>query len=148
MVFPATPKPASRDTTRAKRSRPRQDRQAPPINSTMTCEVAFRTIAGHYLAELTMQYRATCVGDASALHEMRIALTRLRTTIIFFLPIVAGPQQMHLADELKWLNAHLGVVRDLDVAIERLMAVKKKRPQKAPGRRSAERNPSDGALVR
>lgn len=86
-------------------------------------------MAGHYLAELTTQHRATCAGDGNALHEMRIALTRLRTMMMFFLPMVAGPQQMHLADELKWLNAHLGVVRDLDVAIERLMTVKKKRPR-------------------
>ena len=55
---------------------------------------------------------------------MRIALTRLRTTIDFFSPMVTSLQQLRLADELKWLNAHLGAVRDLDVAIERLTEIK------------------------
>ena len=60
---------------------------------------------------------------------MRIALMRLRTAITFFLPMVAGPQHTRLADELKWLNTHLGAVRDLDVAIEWLVAVNKSRPR-------------------
>ena len=38
--------------------------------------------------------------------------------------MVRGLQQLRLADELKWLNAHLGAVRDLDVAIERLKEIK------------------------
>ncbi|MGB9117036.1 CHAD domain-containing protein [Bradyrhizobium sp.] len=94
----------------------------------MACDTAFRNVAGRYLRDLTAHHEATCGGDASALHEMRIALTRLRTTIAFFSPMVAGPQQARLADELKWLNAHLGAVRDLDVAIERLKEINKRPP--------------------
>ena len=60
---------------------------------------------------------------------MRIALTRLRTAIMFFSPMVDDPERMRITDELKWLNAQLGTVRDLDVAIERLKAVSKERPQ-------------------
>ncbi len=90
----------------------------------MPCDTAFRNAAGRYLKDLTAQQEATCGGDARALHEMRIALTRLRTTIAFFSPMVAGPQQARLANELRWLNTHLGAVRDLDVAIERLKAIK------------------------
>ncbi len=58
-----------------------------------------------------------------ALHQMRIALTRLRTAISFFSPMVTDSQQTRIRDELKWLNAHLGAARDLDVAIERLRAI-------------------------
>ena len=94
----------------------------------MTCDTAFRTVAGHYLGHLTAYHEATCGGDADALHQMRIALTRLRTTITFFSPMVAGRQQTRLAAELKWLNACLGVVRDFDVAIERLKEADKRRP--------------------
>ena len=60
---------------------------------------------------------------------MRIALTRLRTAILFFSPMVDDPERTRIRDELKWLNAQLGSVRDLDVAIERLKAVSKQRPQ-------------------
>ena len=63
---------------------------------------------------------------------MRIALTHLRTAILFFSPMVADATRTRVRAELKWLNAHLGVMRDLDVAIERLKAINKRRPQAIP----------------
>jgi CHAD domain-containing protein len=91
----------------------------------MTCDVAFQTAATHYLGQLTEQHQGTVAGGPDALHAMRVALTRLRTSILFFSPMVAGIEQMRLAAELKWLNAHLGMVRDLDVALERLTKINK-----------------------
>ena len=99
-------------------------KQAPPLRGAMTCEVAFRTAAAHYLHQLTAQDSGTCAGDAAALHAMRVAMTRLKTTIALFSPMVEGDEQLRLAAELKWLNAHLGIVRDLDVALERLTKIK------------------------
>jgi CHAD domain-containing protein len=95
-------------------------KQAPPLRSTMTCEMAFRTAATHYFRQLTAQQQGTSAGEAEAVHAMRIALTRLRATISLFSPMVTGREQMRLATELKWLHAHLGIVRDLDVALERM----------------------------
>jgi CHAD domain-containing protein len=89
----------------------------------MACDEAFRAIARQYLHRLTEQHRGTCAGKIKALHEMRIALTRLRASIAFFAPMLAGADQARISAELKWLNAHLGIVRDLDVAIERLMKI-------------------------
>jgi len=89
----------------------------------MACDEAFRTIARQYLHRLTEQRRGTCAGKVEALHEMRIALTRLRASIAFFSPMVAGADQLHISAELKWLNAHLGIGRDLDVAIGRLVKI-------------------------
>ena len=97
----------------------------------MACDTAFRVIARRYLADLTANHEATSRGDPVALHQMRIALTHLRTAILFFSPMVADATQARIKVELKWLNAHLGVIRDLDVAIERLRAVDKRRPQAA-----------------
>jgi CHAD domain-containing protein len=122
MWLPATSKPASQGTARAGRPRP-----APSLHAAMACDTAFRNVASRCLRDLAAHHEATSGGDAGALHEMRIALTRLRTTIAFFSPLVAGPQQARLADELKWLNTHLGAVRDLDVAIERLKEINKPR---------------------
>ena len=90
----------------------------------MTCEAAFRAAATHYLDQLTARQKSTSAGDPLALHAMRVALTRLRATIALFSPMVEGDDQVRLAAELKWLNAHLGIVRDLDVAIERLAKIK------------------------
>ena len=69
------------------------------------------------------------MGDPEALHQMRIALTRLRTALSFFSPMVADSERERVRRELKWVNAHLGVVRDLDVAIERLKIISKQQPQ-------------------
>ena len=101
----------------------------------MACETAFRIVAQRYLADLTANHHATCKGDPSALHQMRVALTRLRTVIVFFSPMVADSRRTPIRNGLKWLNAHLGAVRDLDVAIERL-GTADKRPKAAPYRRS------------
>src|SRR5512141_1301708 len=93
-------------------------RPTPRLNAMMACDTAFRVIARRYLGELTANQEATCKGDPTALHQIRIALTRLRTAIWFFSPMVADSQRTKIRDELKWLNAHLGAARDLDVATE------------------------------
>jgi CHAD domain-containing protein len=86
----------------------------------MTCETAFRGIASGCLGDLAACHRATSAGVPAALHQMRIALTRLRTAIAFFSPMVADAEWTRLKSELKWLNGYLGPTRDLDVAIETL----------------------------
>ena len=98
----------------------------------MACDTAFRIIARRYLADLTANHEATCQGDPVALHRVRIALTHLRTTILFFSPMVADSIRTRMRAELKWLNAHLGILRDIDVAIDRLRAINKRRPQTIP----------------
>ena len=100
----------------------------------MACDSAFRIIARRSLKDLTANHAATSEGDADALHRMRIALMRLRTAIWFFSPMVAGAQRTRMRNELKWLNAHLGVVRDLDVAIERLRKINRQQRQQADDR--------------
>ena len=95
----------------------------------MPCDAAFRIVARRCLKDLIAHHPTTCQGDADALHHMRIAITQLRTAMSFFLPMVSGPQQARLRDELKWLNTHLGVVRDLDVAIERLGEINRQSQQ-------------------
>jgi CHAD domain-containing protein len=94
--------------------------QLPAFDGTLTCEAAFRAAASLYLNAVTAQQKETAAGRAPALHAMRVAMSRLRATIAMFLPMIEGDDRIRLATELKWLNAHLGIVRDLDVAIERL----------------------------
>lgn len=102
----------------------------------MACDSAFRIVARRALAYLTANHEATCGGDATALHQMRVALTRLRTSISFFSPMVADAKRTQIRTELKWLHDHLGVVRDLDVMIERLKVIDKSRPLASPDYRS------------
>jgi len=88
----------------------------------MPCDTAFRVVARRHLLNLTENHTATCEGDEDALHRMRVALTHLRSCILFFSPMVEDPDHAAIRDELKWLNRQLGKVRDLDVAIGRIEA--------------------------
>lgn len=98
----------------------------------MACDTAFRVVGRRFLGDLTTNCQATYEGDATALHQMRVAMTRLRTAIWLFSPMVTDSRRTQIRNELKWLNAHLGAVRDLDVAIERLGPIDEQDPQAAP----------------
>jgi len=88
----------------------------------MACDTAFRIIARRHLNAIITQHEGTCSGDPDALHQIRIALTHLRTAIRFFSPMVDDAVRPVVWTELKWLHSQLGMVRDLDVAIERIVA--------------------------
>jgi len=109
------------------------ERPAPRLNPAMPCDTAFRIVARQHLARLSEQHDGACTGDPEALHQMRIALTHLRTSIVFFSPMVADPLYPQIREELKWLNRETGEVRDLDVAIARITASNPVHPQAIPG---------------
>ena len=125
-----SPKRAINAFARAEPARQREP--VPRLNAMMECDTAFRVVARRYLRDLTANHAATCDGDPKALHAMRIALTHLRTAIVFFSPMVADSRRPQIADELKWLNGQLGAVRDLDVAIERLRKISRQQPPAPP----------------
>ncbi|MEV8512163.1 CYTH and CHAD domain-containing protein [Dactylosporangium sp. NPDC051484] len=58
-------------------------------------------------------------GDAEAVHKMRVATRRLRSTLRSFAPVLSGDLDA-LHDEIKWVTGLLGEVRDCDVMAERL----------------------------
>jgi CHAD domain-containing protein len=127
--MPPSLKSGSKAASRDQRPQRQLRNAMPRLNAMMACDTAFRVVARRHLGDLTANHEATCKGDPTALHQMRMALTRLRTAILFFSPMVGDADQVRVKGELKWLNSHLGVVRDLDVAIERLQAASKRRPQ-------------------
>ncbi|WP_158668461.1 CHAD domain-containing protein [Bradyrhizobium guangdongense] len=115
------PSTSSTATTHAK---PAARRSALParLSPGMACDTAFRIIARRHLDAVLAQHDGTCRGDPDALHQIRVALTHLRTAIRFFSPMVDDALRPNVWAELKWLNGQLGMVRDLDVAIERVVA--------------------------
>src|SRR3981081_2634788 len=112
MAMSSLPSPLGAAGFRAKKMLPRRH-PAPRLHTEMACDTAFRMVASRYLKDLTAYHQATCTGDPTALHHMRIALTRLRTAILFFSPMIDDPERAHMKLELKWLNGQLGAVRDL-----------------------------------
>ena len=66
--------------------------------------------------------------DIEALHDMRVAVRRLRSALRLFAKVLprgrqAGPGATSVSEidtSLRWLASELGVVRDLDVQLERI----------------------------
>jgi CHAD domain-containing protein len=113
----------SRKSASSGKAVPQRPRLASRLNGAMACDTAFRLVARRHLAKLNDNHDATCRGDSEALHQMRVALTHLRTDILFFSPMVHDEKRDEIRDELKWLNSELGAVRDVDVAVERIEAL-------------------------
>jgi CHAD domain-containing protein len=103
------------------------------LKAEMACETAFRDVARGCLEDLTANREAAGNSDREGLHQMRVALTRLRTAISFFSPMVTDPKSARLKRELRWLNARLGPTRDLDVAIKRSRKNNKHQPANSNG---------------
>ncbi|WP_189170313.1 CYTH and CHAD domain-containing protein [Pilimelia anulata] len=59
-------------------------------------------------------------GDPDAVHDMRVAIRRLRSTLRTFRPVLDDAASEPLRAELKWLANLLGPVRDSDVMTTRL----------------------------
>jgi triphosphatase len=90
------------------------------LSDDMTAGDAFRRIAQsclrHYrLNEDILLDRR----EASALHQARVALRRLRTAIATHKPFLEDAAFDRLAGELRWLTAILGDARDIDVMLDR-----------------------------
>jgi CHAD domain-containing protein len=133
-------RPAEKPAFRVQPKRP----HVPRLKANMACDTAFRTIARRHLLALEANHEATCRGEVAALHEMRIALTHLRTDILFFSPMVEDRVRDEIKRELKWLNRQLGAVRDLDVAIERIRTIDSKHEEDVRCFRSWEEKRADG----
>lgn len=131
--MPPPPKSAGKPAFRTKPARPQQrPSPKPALNGTMACDTAFRIVARRHLDALNANQGATSNGDPVALHQMRVALTHLRTALLFFSPMVEDSVRDEIGDELKWLNGELGAVRDLDIAVEHVQALNKEQPQASP----------------
>jgi CHAD domain-containing protein len=58
--------------------------------------------------------------DPEGVHQARVATRRLRSDLRTFRPLVDWPGTARLRDELRWIAALLGLVRDGDVLLERM----------------------------
>ncbi|SDR85228.1 CYTH and CHAD domain-containing protein [Actinopolymorpha singaporensis] len=61
-------------------------------------------------------------GDPEAVHKMRVACRRLRSTLRTFRPFLDRARTDPLGAELRWLAGELGMLRDSQVQAERLRA--------------------------
>jgi triphosphatase len=86
-----------------------------------TCEASFRTIARACLRQLVANRTIMLSGDAEGLHQMRVALRRLRAAMSLFADMLADPQTQEMKAQFRWISKELGPARELDVFLERVV---------------------------
>jgi CHAD domain-containing protein len=79
---------------------------------------AFQKMTLGCVADIRAHHRSACAGDAEAVHQIRVAITRLRAAVAFFAPIVVDAEWLRLKKQIAWLNGPLGAARDSDVVME------------------------------
>lgn len=70
--------------------------------------------------ELRAREPGARIDSPDAVHRMRVASRRLRSSLATFGPLFAGSGPRHQRDELRWLGTVLGPVRDVEVMRARL----------------------------
>jgi triphosphatase len=86
----------------------------------ITTAQAFQRIAGGCLRQFRLNEVILLQTEgAEALHQARVALRRLRSSLSIFKPVLADARFDHLRGELRWLAGTLGEARDIDVLIGR-----------------------------
>src|SRR6266404_5765035 len=106
-------------TRESGKTKPAYRRRKPSLTAVrLDCAAAFQGIARDCTARITAHHSSACAGDAEAVHQIRVAITRLRAAVAFFAPIVVDAEWRRLKQEIAWLNGSLGPARDSDVVVE------------------------------
>lgn len=101
----------------AERKEPVKTRVA-ALDSRMGVSKAFKAVMWSSLAQLHANEHGMLEGaDPEFLHQMRVALRRMRSALAVFSPPLSRLETGPLAEELKWLSARLGPARDWDVFV-------------------------------
>jgi CHAD domain-containing protein len=67
---------------------------------------------------LTEAEEALHAGEPEGLHDLRVAIRRVRSALATFRPVLERSVTEPLRDELRWLSVTLGEARDVEVVIE------------------------------
>src|SRR5262249_55704635 len=84
-------------------------------------QAAFQIIARTCLRQLVANQPATLGGDPEGLHQIRVALRRLRAAISLFADMLLDPQTEEMKAQFKWITQELGPARELDGVIKRVV---------------------------
>jgi len=83
---------------------------------------AFQAIARSCVGQLLVNQDCLIETHApEAVHQMRVALRRLRSAMSVFKGFLDTPQTLALREEMRWLLGHLGAARDIDVFIGEIL---------------------------
>ena len=92
------------------------------LSADLAGDEAFRRIAHACLDHLLHNEDAALSGDVEGIHQMRVAVRRLRAMLSAFSPLLPHAQRRRVSDELRWLAGLFGDARNLDVFADSLLA--------------------------
>lgn len=87
----------------------------PELDCRVSAAEGFRQIVGTALADLLANQPAAAFGDAEGVHQMRVAIRRLRAVLVLFEPHLEPEVAGQFEDELRRFGQVLGGARDWDV---------------------------------
>ncbi len=90
-----------------------------PVGPGQNVSEAFATIMAHNFAFIVeWEDKARSWEDTEGVHQMRVAIRRLRSAISLFRNAIPRESSQPWFDEMRWVVGGLGLARDLDVSIE------------------------------
>ena len=87
----------------------------------MTVEAVLRRVGRACLKHLLANETAVLAGDPEGIHQMRVAVRRLRAVLSAFGPLLPIEQRRWASNELRWFADILGESRNLDVFADELL---------------------------
>lgn len=97
--------------------------KTPALAQQMTAEDALAVIVSGCVEHL--RGNEECVlrrSHEEGIHQMRVAVRRLRSCLALYRAFIPGEQHDHLNGELKWLIGELGPARDWDVFVHEILS--------------------------
>ena len=88
----------------------------------LTGEAVLRLVGRSCLDHLLRNEAAARAGDPEGIHQMRVAVRRLRAVLSAFGPMLPDDQRRWASQELRWFGDALGEARNLDVFTGDLVA--------------------------
>ncbi|SNB56428.1 Inorganic triphosphatase YgiF, contains CYTH and CHAD domains [Arboricoccus pini] len=96
---------------------------SPELDQDMQVEEGMRRIFRSALSHLLDNEQSAEIGrDPEGVHQMRVALRRLRSALTIFQPAIGQAAAQRWNEEFRWLIGRLGPARDLDVFDKDMLA--------------------------
>jgi CHAD domain-containing protein len=97
-----------------------------------TASAALQAVARACLHQLIANQPLIGIGEPEGLHQMRVAVRRLRAALSLFAPLLTDSESAELKSQLRWLTGELNPARELDVFIGRVTKVMSSRRRDRP----------------
>jgi triphosphatase len=91
------------------------------LRGELSAEAALQRIGRACLDHMLRNEDAVMAGDAEGIHQMRVAVRRLRAILSAFAPLLPRDQRRWASSELRWFADTLGDTRNLDVFRQSLL---------------------------